>query len=54
MPPRGTMLLYPGKVTLRRLPTLTWETYKDLTPFQLKNRVHDTISRELAAMEAPT
>ncbi len=53
MPPRGTMLLYPGKVTLRRLPTLTWETYKDLTPFQLKNRVHDMISRELAAMEAP-
>jgi 1-acyl-sn-glycerol-3-phosphate acyltransferase len=54
MPPRGTMLLYPGKVTLRRLPTLTWESYKDLTPFQLKNRVHDMISRELAAMEAPT
>jgi 1-acyl-sn-glycerol-3-phosphate acyltransferase len=53
-PPRGTMLLYPGRITLRRLPTLVWEDYKDLTPFQLKNRVHALISRELTAMETPT
>lgn len=51
IPSRGTMLLQPGRITLRRLPTLPWEHYKDLTPFQLKNRVHDLISRELAAME---
>jgi len=54
MPPRGTMLLYPGRVTLRRLPTLSWADYKDLTPFQLKNKVHDMIDRELAAMEGAT
>ncbi len=54
IPPRGTMLLHPGRVTLRRLPSLTWADYKDLTPFQLKNRVRDLIGRELAAMEATT
>ena len=54
IPPRGSMLLRPGRVTLRRLPALTWADYKDLTPFQLKNKVRDLIGRELAAMEATT
>jgi hypothetical protein len=48
------MLLHPGRITLRRLPTLAWAECKDLTPFQLKNKVHDLISRELTAMEAST
>jgi len=51
IPPRGTLWLRPGRVVLRQLPTLTWETYKDLTAFQLKNRVRDMIARELATME---
>jgi 1-acyl-sn-glycerol-3-phosphate acyltransferase len=52
IPARRTMLLRPGRITLRRLPALTWEYYKDLTPFQLKNRVRDIIGSELAVMEA--
>ena len=51
VPPRGTMVLRPGPVILRSLPPLTGEDYKDLTPFQLKNKVRDLISRELAVME---
>ena len=51
IPARGTMLLRPGRITLRRLPALTWADYGDLTPFQLKNKVHDMIDRELKVME---
>ena len=51
IPPRGTMLLNPGRIVLRSLPPLAWEDYRDLTAFQLKNKVRDLISRELAAME---
>lgn len=52
IPPRGTMLLQPGRIRLRQLPALTWEHYRDLTPFQLKNRVRELIRSELAVMEA--
>lgn len=51
IPPRGTLLLNPGRIVLRSLPPLAWEDFRDLTPFQLKNRVRELISRELAVME---
>jgi 1-acyl-sn-glycerol-3-phosphate acyltransferase len=51
IPARRTMLLRPGRITLRRLPALTWADYKDLPPFQLKTRVHEIIRRELDVME---
>ena len=53
-PPRGTMLLYPGLIRVRRLPALTWDDYHELTPFQLKNRVRDLIAAELDRMENRT
>lgn len=51
VPPRGTIILRPGEVVLRSLPPVTWEEYRELTPFQLKNRVRDLIARELERME---
>ena len=51
IPPRGSLWLRPGRIVLRQLPALTWETYKDLTAFQLKNRVRDLIARELKTYE---
>lgn len=51
VPPRGTMVLRPGPVVLRSLPVVTWEEYRDLTPFQLKTRIRDMIAREVAMME---
>lgn len=50
--PKGSLLLRPGTVVLRRLPAIIWAEYKDLTPFAFKNRVWDIIDRELAAMES--
>lgn len=51
IPPRGSMILRPGRIILRSLPPVTWNEYKDLSPFQLKNKVREIISRELAAMK---
>ncbi len=51
IPPKGSVLLQPGTITVRRLPALTWEDYKDLNAFAFKNRVWHTISDELSAME---
>jgi hypothetical protein len=51
MPPRGSIVLHPGRIMMRQLPALTWDEYKDLTPFHLKNRVRDLIGRELDLME---
>ena len=50
-PPKGSPLLRPGTVTVRRLPAITWDQYKDMTPFALKNRVWNIIDQELARME---
>jgi 1-acyl-sn-glycerol-3-phosphate acyltransferase len=51
IPPRGSLLLRPGTIRVRRLPAITWNEYKDLNVFSLKNKVRDRISRELQRME---
>ncbi|MCK5849517.1 MAG: 1-acyl-sn-glycerol-3-phosphate acyltransferase [Kiritimatiellae bacterium] len=52
IPPRGTLLLHPGIITIHKLPALQPDSYADMTPFQLKNRVRDIISSELLQMDA--
>lgn len=50
MPPKGSLLLHPGRVRIRRLPTLDWASFRDLTPFQLKARVRDRMIEAWKAM----
>jgi 1-acyl-sn-glycerol-3-phosphate acyltransferase len=52
IPPKGSLLLRPGTVRVRRLSAITWNEYKDLNAFAFKNRVWDVIDRELTAMES--
>lgn len=52
IPPKGSLLLRPGKIRVRRLPAITWDEYKDLNAFAFKNRVWHIIERELAVMES--
>jgi 1-acyl-sn-glycerol-3-phosphate acyltransferase len=52
MPRRGTAMLEPGRVRVRSLPAVAWEEYKNLTPFQLKQRIREIIQGELDRMEA--
>ncbi len=51
IPPRGSLLLHPGIIRMHKLPGLQLEQYKDLSPFKLKNKVRDIITKELAVME---
>jgi 1-acyl-sn-glycerol-3-phosphate acyltransferase len=51
IPPKGSLMLRPGTVRVRRLPAITWEEYRDLNAFAFKNRVRRIIDDELKAME---
>lgn len=51
MLPKGSWLLRPGTIIVRRLPAIEWQDYRDMNVFSLKNMVRDIISRELSLME---
>jgi 1-acyl-sn-glycerol-3-phosphate acyltransferase len=51
IPPKGSLLLHPGTIRVRRLPAIGWDDYKDLSVFALKNMVRERIIRELNHME---
>ncbi len=50
--PKGSLVLRPGTVRVRRLPAITWSEYRDLNVYKLKNRVREILGRELALMES--
>jgi len=52
IPPKGSLLLRPGTIRVRRLPAITWDEYKDLSAFAFKNRVWHMIDNELSVMES--
>jgi 1-acyl-sn-glycerol-3-phosphate acyltransferase len=51
IPPKGSLLLHPGAIRVRRLPAITWDEYKDLNAFAFKNRVWHIIDNELSVMD---
>jgi 1-acyl-sn-glycerol-3-phosphate acyltransferase len=51
IPPRGSLLLNPGTIRVRRLSAIPWADYKDLNAYVLKNRVREIIGKELDLME---
>ena len=52
VPPIGSGLLHAARIKIHRLPALTWEEYKDFSPFKLKNHVRDLIAQEVLLMDA--
>lgn len=50
-PPRGSLLMRPGRVRVHRLPALCWEHYRELTPFKLKNTVRDMLRAHISGVE---
>jgi 1-acyl-sn-glycerol-3-phosphate acyltransferase len=54
IPPRGTGVLQPGRIKLKRLPSIKWEDYQGCSPFILKNRVRSILQEELAKMDKET
>jgi len=51
IPPKGSLLLRPGTIRVRRLPSISWDDYRDLNAFAFKNRVWHIIDNELSVME---
>ncbi len=52
IPRKGSLMLRPGTIRVRRLPAVQQEDYKGMQVFTLKNRIRDTIQHELDLMEA--
>ncbi len=51
IPPKGSLLLQPGAIRVRRLRSIPWGEYRDLNAFAFKNRVWHIIDDELSVME---
>jgi 1-acyl-sn-glycerol-3-phosphate acyltransferase len=51
IPPKGSLLLRPGTIRIRRLRAITWSEYNGWSVVTLKNRVREIIGNELALME---
>ena len=47
IPPRGSFLLRPGKITITRLPAISQKQYEQYNAFVLKNQVHQRIQTHL-------
>ena len=52
IPPKGSPLLRPGIIRVRRLPAIAADEYMNLTAFALKNRVWKIMDQELSTMES--
>lgn len=52
VPPRGSLLLRPTVIRIRKLPAVTAEEYQDMTAFKLKNHVHRIMEQEIERMDA--
>jgi 1-acyl-sn-glycerol-3-phosphate acyltransferase len=46
-PPRGSLLLHPGRISVTKLPAITAEQYAGMTPYALKTWVHGIIAQQL-------
>lgn len=53
-PARGSLLLEPATVRVRCLSELAWESFRDMTPFQLKNHVRQLIVQEVDRLRKPS
>ena len=51
-PARGSLILEPTTVRVQCLPEMPWESFRDLTPYQLKNQVRQMIQDEVNRMRA--
>jgi 1-acyl-sn-glycerol-3-phosphate acyltransferase len=49
--PDKKFIMHSGTIKVHKLPPLKWEDYKDLSPFKLKNKVHDIILKETEKMD---
>lgn len=51
IPSKGSLWLTPGVIRVERLPAVEWETYRNDSPFQLKQRIRQKIQDAFDAQE---
>lgn len=51
VPPKKSFWIYPTQVKIKKLPAISYLTYKDMNPFKLKNYVHGIIEKQLQEMD---
>ncbi len=51
IPLKGSLLIRPGRIRIRKLKALMWDDYKDLTPFKFKNLVRNILAEEMISVE---
>lgn len=49
-PAKGSLWICPTEVKVRKLPAISYDLYKDMSPFKLKNYVRDIIDKQLQEM----
>jgi 1-acyl-sn-glycerol-3-phosphate acyltransferase len=52
IPHKGSVILHPGKIYLRFLAPIPFETYEKMSPFKLKNYLHTCMKNELNKMDS--
>lgn len=51
IPPKGSLVLHPGRIHVDKLPAVTWQDYQDMDAFQLKNHVRRLLGEHLNRIE---
>jgi 1-acyl-sn-glycerol-3-phosphate acyltransferase len=51
IPPKGSLVLHPGRVFVDKLPAVGWEDYRNMDVFKLKNHVHRLLGEHLNRIE---
>jgi len=52
MPPRRSLVLHPGRISIAKLPAVTSCQFREMSPFALKNQVRQMIQEYLDKIEA--
>jgi 1-acyl-sn-glycerol-3-phosphate acyltransferase len=52
IPRRGSLVLRPGRIVISKLPAITAEQYRDMSPFTLKTMARDRIRQHLEGQPA--
>lgn len=51
IPPKGSMLIRPGRIMIHKLPAIPWESYRSLNPYQLKNKIRHIMREHMDMVE---
>jgi len=51
IPHKGSLVLHPGRVYVDKLPAVTWNEYRDMNPFRLKNHIQGLLRDHLEKVE---